>query len=358
MLTEARAQADNAVQAWAPMDWRRQAAHEFGEDALAPMMKQFLGLLQSIYAASCQGDQTRSMSVQFLAQEDDHFTTRLTELFAAFAAEQLNAPVCLMSFDRSNRVNIVNFGSFIERHPLRGRPTATMSDTRELDLVAASSEAGTDGLPDSVDHRQDMELAVADEDPAERLSSHIDRERSKAALLIVNSRPLDDSFESLMISRKVDGVIMVIDAERTVAEAAMATCNSVRAVGGHILGAALKSSMKEEPAASRSSPMEPGHYLSDAKGLVGRMGRAVIGTASAMVPSFQATDGRRSSMVAFGLCMILACFALVALLTYAPAVTASKPAFMAGRAITDAIPHRTAASPTESANGAERDGAR
>lgn len=224
-------------------DWRQQAVRLFGDDAIAPMVRQFLSLLQSIYAASCGESEQRSMSVQFLSLEDDPFTDKLSELFAAFAAEQLGAPVCLMSFDTANRIRVVNYGVFTERHPLRGAPAAAISDARDVDL---SDDSPKDEQTSASLHEAEGDLALVEQDPAERLGDSIERERSRAALLVVNARPIGRSIESLMTSRKVDAVVMVVDADSAEAKSAIAARDKVASVGGRMLGVVLKESSRSE----------------------------------------------------------------------------------------------------------------
>lgn len=270
------------------------------------MVRQFLPLLQSIYAASCKTSEQRSMSVQFLSLEDDPFTDQLSELFAAFAAEQLGAPVCLMSFDTDNRIKVANYGAFTERHPLRSAPVATISDERVIDLAERSR---TDGQTIAGVNRTGGDLATVDQDPDERLSDSIERERSQAALLVVNARPISRSIESLMTSRKVDGVVMIIDAGETEAKAAIAACDKVAAVGGRILGVVLK-----ESAESGTMPLKlPWNGLSIMQWL----------PAGAIIA---------------GLTFILICFAVVASIPKVPADGAIEPASQSASSTTTALP--------------------
>ncbi|MGI9500430.1 MAG: hypothetical protein ACR2P3_10350 [Geminicoccaceae bacterium] len=282
-------------------DWRRQAAHAFGDDAIQPMAKQFLSLLQSIYAASCQENEQRSMSVQFLSLEDDPFTDQLSELFAAFAAEQLGAPVCLMSFDTGNRTRISNYGMFTERHPLRGAPAAAISDARDVDL-AERSQMGVQTFP-SLDG-PGANLVTVGQDPAERLGESIERERSQAALLVVNARPIGQSIESLMTSRKVEGVIMIIDAGGAEARLAIAARDKVTAVGGRMLGVVLKDSGQPKT----MSPESAWNGLSITR----------------LLPSLAVWSSHReqrwppTGAIIAGLALVIVCFAVVASITKVP----------------------------------------
>lgn len=301
-------------------DWRQKAARLFGDDAIVPMVKQFLSLLQSIYAASCGEDKQRSMSVQFLSLEDDPFTDQLTELFAAFAAEQLGAPVCLMSFDTANRIKVANYGTFTERHPLRGAPAVAISDERAIDLT---EEPRTEGQTVPSVDRTGGDLATVDQDPDERLGDSIERERSQAALLVLNARPIGRSIESLMTSRKVDGVVMIIDAGGVEAKAAIAVRDKVAAVGGRMLGVVLKESAQPETPSLWSA-------LND-----------LSITQLMTAPAFLSSWNQRwlpASAFAIGLALVLICFAVVASIAKVPAGIAIEPASQSGPSISTALP--------------------
>ena len=195
-----------------------------------------------------RNSEQRSISVQFLGPEGGEGTSELTELFASFAADHLGAPVCLLSFDSRNNVSVEHFGRLHESTPI-SQPSAKAVDYSRAEngkTIVEPKDQQDDGNTAVAIVQRSEETGTASE-VTRRLTAYIEQERSKVALLIVNSRPLGQSLESLLISRMVDGVILVLDADRTSAMKAVAARDKVTAAGAHLLGALLNKRHRYTP---------------------------------------------------------------------------------------------------------------
>jgi hypothetical protein len=229
------------------------------------MESQFLGLLQSLCVLSDERSDRQSISVQFLGPEGGEGTSSLTRHFASFADERLGGPVCLISFDKNDDISVDRYGKMrpptalaneFEREFPGERLTAEQppeeqssgDDALVVDYDDPEEIVDQDGEPSLVLRRRPRPPMVERSDVlTRRLAMQIDRERSRVALLIVNSRPLTQSLESLLVSRNVDGVILVLDADHTKARVAENACDRIAAAGGRVLGAVLNKRRRHTP---------------------------------------------------------------------------------------------------------------
>jgi Mrp family chromosome partitioning ATPase len=228
------------------------AAHRKEEGA-------FASLLQSVYALP--PDQGAKV-IQFVGPSGREGTSTIARRFALFSASKMPRPVCLVDV----------------------APQASKADNLETEEstswpVVAGSERP---IEECLSRVVGSDLYVANGARAaavgvlaQQLDAFFQKVRSEFTLIVLDSMAIDGSTDALMMSRKVDGVVLVIEAERTSQSAAETACHRIVRAGGRIIGLVLNKRKHHLPGFLRELLGFEERTSSGRKGPTWRGGRAL-----------------------------------------------------------------------------------
>jgi protein-tyrosine kinase len=186
--------------------------------------KEMATLYQNIEALV---DQTRNKIIQFIGSHPGEGTSTIARDFARFAASRLGKRVL-----------------FLEGDPANPKPPSSWGNPADYSLEEAVRQGGN--MERAFFQDQGSVLAIGlvareegpmmhfleSEDRApvwESLKEHFD-------LVVIDSPPLSASAAGLAFCRRADGVVLVLEAERTRAPVAEKAKEQIQKNGGNILG--------------------------------------------------------------------------------------------------------------------------
>jgi protein-tyrosine kinase len=168
--------------------------------------------------------------VQFISSRAGEGTSRIIRKMARVLASHYHRRVLLLDTDRKNPTHASAFNV----------KTRFSWDNTVME-GASSVEAYV-----TVDHsplcigqlmpNHSPSLQVLSED---QLRDFFDGLRNEFDYILVDSAPLNRSLEALVLSRPVDGVVLIVEAESTRSEVADKSVEMIRKHGGDILGVVL-----------------------------------------------------------------------------------------------------------------------
>ena len=186
------------------------------------------GLYQNIFALLPNG--TGGRVVQFIASQRGEGTSILVREFAKVCSRKLGKKVLLLDADQHHPAQPVSFGIRPEtdwRHVVKdGREIAdALYQVEQSNLFISQLSMNTVALPPIFDSPQ--------------MNSLLEQLRREFDLIVVDSPPGTTSADGLAIVRKMDGVVLVVEAEKTRWQVAEHVIQRIENQGGKVLGVLL-----------------------------------------------------------------------------------------------------------------------
>ncbi len=171
----------------------------------------------------------KSRIIQFISAREGEGTSTISREFAKVVADLIGHSVLLMDADRLNHSQdrFFDIGSGIDWVDVlrSGR------NIEEAFQLAGESKLFVSGCSNSSVSTPEIFNASFDR-MCEKLRANFD-------LVLIDSAPLATSPDGLAIASKVDGVVLVVEAEKTRWQTVARLRDSISRVGGNILGVAL-----------------------------------------------------------------------------------------------------------------------
>jgi len=171
----------------------------------------------------------RPRILQFIGSKEQEGTSTIVREFARVSADLIGNSVLLLDADRHHPsqdrfYNIKQSCSWIE--VLKGGRASSDSFHRigESKLFVSPSCNSASFTPEVFDSRFDSMCQLL---------------RTRFDLVVIDSAPLTISPDGLAIASKVDGVLLVVEAEKTRWQAVRQARDNISRVGGNILGVVL-----------------------------------------------------------------------------------------------------------------------
>lgn len=172
----------------------------------------------------------KSRVIQFISTREGEGTSTIVREFSKLAAEQIGHSVLLLEADRYRPTQNQYFKmqydcgwtEALQRGEEIGSAVHQVGDSSLYVSFSCSDEGATPELFNS---------PVFD-----NLCNIL---RNEFDLVIIDSAPFSSSPDGLAIASKVDGVVLILEAEQTKWQAAKVVQESVKRVGGNILGVVL-----------------------------------------------------------------------------------------------------------------------
>jgi Mrp family chromosome partitioning ATPase len=191
------------------------------------MQKEIIGLYHNINARLSNAS---TKTIQFIASQPAEGTSTISREFARFVSGKLRKSVYLLdaNTDRSQRSNIS-----ITRQEHRIQPEA---DSRNATVKAVYERAESLSVVCPISMLGSSLTSMFS-------SSHIDRYMGNLKqyfdFILIDSPPLSTSADGLASIQKVDGIILIVDAENTRWPVAKNTKDTIVRARGQILGLIL-----------------------------------------------------------------------------------------------------------------------
>jgi len=171
----------------------------------------------------------RSKIVQFIGAREGEGTSTIVREFARVVADLIGLSVLLLDADRRHPsqdrfFDIKNDPSWIDALKSEGHPGDAFHRIGQSKLFVSPSCNSAVSTPEIFNDKFDH--------MCENLRQGFD-------LVLIDSAPLTVSPDGLAIASKVDGVILVVEAEKTRWQTARGVRDNISRVGGNILGVVL-----------------------------------------------------------------------------------------------------------------------
>ena len=186
--------------------------------------------LISVYQAVCtEVPEQRTRTLLFIGAQNGEGTSTTVREFARVVAAELGHRVLLIDADQGFGGHAEFFGvtheTALSEVAESGRYETAISGTDEPTLFVA--QLAPRGVP--------VSKLTAQTD----FSGIFDALREDFEFLLVDVPPISDSSDALLVVREVDGVVMVIEAERTRWQVARQLRDRLEKQGGRVLGVVL-----------------------------------------------------------------------------------------------------------------------
>ena len=173
---------------------------------------------------------SRGRTIQFMGSHQGEGTSVLIREFAKVAAVTLNKRVFLLDADHKNPVQARSFDV---------QPKYSWEDLAKngVPFEYALCQVGKSPLfLTQVSQNGHSTLQPFDSPQADAL---LDRLRDEFDLILIDSAPPSSCPESLVLAGKVDGVVLVVEAEKTRWQVAERLKETIQEQGGNVLGVVL-----------------------------------------------------------------------------------------------------------------------
>ncbi|MCB0321962.1 MAG: hypothetical protein KDD69_00265 [Bdellovibrionales bacterium] len=193
--------------------------------------REMAALFHSIEAARAD---TRPLCIQFVGSVSGEGTSSIAEGLARFVAESVGKRVLLLGEVRPNATD----GMVLQ--------DAIIAGTDLNDLLSLNEQPNL-----TLAYLAREEAALARLADAETSSALIARLKERFPWVIIDSLPLARSSAGLLIAKNADGVILVVEADRTRKRTVMLARDRVVDAGGNLLGVVFNKRQTHLPARLR-----------------------------------------------------------------------------------------------------------
>jgi Mrp family chromosome partitioning ATPase len=193
----------------------------------ARMEESIIALLQNINAAL---PNQKSKVIQFISSRAGEGTSRVVRRFARMLSEQLNQSVLLLDSDRNHPTHAA---------ALKVKPKFSWDNVVNNGTPAFDAFDQVSGTRLHIGHLiQGHQPRLQVLEPGQ-ISSFFNDLRNHFDYILIDSAPMNKSQESLTVTRSVDGVILVVEAESTRYQVVEKTVDLIRKNDANILGVVL-----------------------------------------------------------------------------------------------------------------------